>query len=102
MIAIFCVPVTIFAWFEYFTAILKVIALFTFLVTGLCLVLGAGPSGQVHDGSTWRHGLAFYNGFKGFGSCVLLAVVSIGGTSGLTPLMNNADWSSKTIPSQGS
>jgi yeast amino acid transporter len=81
MIVIFCVPISVFAWFEYGTALLKVIAMVTFMITGLCLVLGAGPNGQVKDGSTWHDGLAFRNGFQGFGSCVLLAVVAIGGGS---------------------
>ncbi len=79
MIAIFCLPVQVFAWFEYATAILKVIALFTFIIAGVCIALGAGPNGRVHDGSTWSNGLAFRNGFKGYANSVLLAILAIGG-----------------------
>ena len=45
------------------------------------MVLGAGPDGYVHHGETWQGGLAFRNGFKGYGNSVLLAILAIGDNS---------------------
>lgn len=75
----FIMPNTAFGWFEYFAAILKFIALLIFLVTGLALVLGAGPDGEKADGTVWTTDLAFRNGFKGFSESTLLAILAIGG-----------------------
>jgi amino acid transporter len=78
MISLFMLPSIWFGWFEYVAAILKVIALFTFIVAGFAMILGAGPKGYVHTGEGWRED-ASKNGFKGFSSSVLLAVLAIGG-----------------------
>ncbi|KAI1342809.1 amino acid permease [Xylariaceae sp. FL0016] len=78
MIGIFLLPSRWFAWFEYLTAILKVLALVIFIITGFAIVVGAGPRGYVHHGETWENGLAFKNGFKGFSNSVLLAILAIG------------------------
>lgn len=67
-----------FGWFEYLAAILKVIALFTFVIAGFAMVLGAGPKGYLHHGDGWKND-PFKNGFKGFSSSVLLAILAIGG-----------------------
>lgn len=78
MLVIFALPSKVFAWFEYGTSIMKVVALFIFIVSGLAMVLGAGPDGYVHHGETWDNGLAFRNGFKGYSNSVLLAILAIG------------------------
>ncbi|KAI7334543.1 hypothetical protein KC315_g3690 [Hortaea werneckii] len=78
---IFALPNSVFAWFEYATAVLKVFALITFIIVAFALVLGAGPDGYVHRGETWQGGLAFRNGFKGYGNSVLLAILAIGDNS---------------------
>jgi amino acid transporter len=52
MAIIFSLPSQIFAWFEYFTSILKFITLFIFIIAGLAMVLGASPTGYVHHGET--------------------------------------------------
>ncbi|KAF7189999.1 Amino-acid permease GAP3 [Pseudocercospora fuligena] len=78
MLVIFALPNTVFAWFEYATSIMKVLALFVFILAGFAMVLGAGPNGYVHHGETWSNGLAFRNGFKGYSNSVLLAVLAIG------------------------
>lgn len=78
MLVIFALPSKVFAWFEYGTSIMKVVALFVFIVAGLVMVLGAGPNGYVHHGETWDNGLAFRNGFKGYSNSVLLAILAIG------------------------
>jgi yeast amino acid transporter len=79
MIGIFLLPSIWFGWFEYGAAVLKVVALFIFIFAGFAMVLGAGPKGYIHTGEGWREN-AFKNGFKGFSSSVLLAVLAIGGT----------------------
>lgn len=79
MIAIFSLPNTVFAWFEYFTSLIKIVALIIFLIVAMALVFGAGPAGVEHHGDAWKHGTAFLNGFKGFGSSALLAILAIGG-----------------------
>ena len=79
MAIIFSLPSKVFAWFEYFTSILKIVALIIFMIAGLAMVLGAGPKGTIHHGETWEDGLAFRNGFKGFSNSVLLAILAIGG-----------------------
>ncbi|EFW99737.1 amino acid permease [Grosmannia clavigera kw1407] len=78
LFVLFCLPNTAFGWFEYIAAILKFVALIIFLITGLCLILGAGPSGHKADGKVWTTDLAFRNGFKGFGQSTLLAILAIG------------------------
>ncbi|CAK3973554.1 amino acid permease [Lecanosticta acicola] len=78
MLIIFALPSKVFAWFEYGTSIMKVVALFVFILAGLAMVLGAGPKGYVHHGETWSNGLAFRNGFKGYSNSVLLAILAIG------------------------
>lgn len=67
-----------FGWFEYCAAILKIMALLIFVLAGFSMVLGAGPKGFVHHGDGWKE-YPFKNGFKGFASPVLLAVLAIGG-----------------------
>ena len=79
IIGILCLPNKVFAWFEYFTSMLKIIALIIFMIVGLALVFGIGPKGVHHHGDTWKNGTAFLNGFKGFGSSALLAILAIGG-----------------------
>lgn len=71
-------PSVWFGWFEYCAAILKILALLIFVFAGFAMVLGAGPTGFVHHGDGWKED-PFKNGFKGFSSSVLLAVLAIGG-----------------------
>ncbi|KAL4966281.1 amino acid permease/ SLC12A domain-containing protein [Aspergillus stella-maris] len=78
MFIIFSLPNVVFGWFEYFTAILKILVLIIFIIVGVALVFGAGPEGTVHHGENWQDGQAFLHGFKGFGNSVLLAILAIG------------------------
>ncbi|KAL4913456.1 amino acid permease/ SLC12A domain-containing protein [Aspergillus aurantiobrunneus] len=78
MFVIFSLPNVVFGWFEYFTAILKILVLIIFIIVGTALVFGAGPAGTVHHGDNWQDGKAFLNEFKGFGNSVLLAILAIG------------------------
>lgn len=80
MLLIFSLPSRFFAWFEYGTALMKILALLVFILVGLAIILGAGSHGYRHHGETWKSG-AFQNGFKGFSNSMLLAILAIGGTS---------------------
>ena len=89
-------PNTVFAWFEYFTSLIKIILFMLIILLSLAIVCGAGPKGYVHDGSTWRDFPAFKNGFsvgkivpicargpgadlfKGFANAALLATWAVG------------------------
>ncbi|CAF9911335.1 MAG: hypothetical protein HETSPECPRED_000303 [Heterodermia speciosa] len=76
--AIFIMPNTVFAWFEYFTSLIKIVLFMLIIVLSLAIVCGAGPKGYVHDGATWRDLPAFKNGFSGFGHAALLATWAVG------------------------
>ncbi|KAL3462386.1 amino acid permease/ SLC12A domain-containing protein [Aspergillus heterothallicus] len=78
MFVIFSLPNAVFGWFEYATAIMKILVLIIFIIVGIALVFGAGPEGTMHHGENWQDGQAFLNGFKGFGNSVLLAILAIG------------------------
>ncbi|KAF2143960.1 uncharacterized protein K452DRAFT_356932 [Aplosporella prunicola CBS 121167] len=78
MVAIFIMPNTVFAWFEYFTSILKITLLLFIIILGIVLCCGAGPKGMVHDGAYWKDLPVFKNGFSGFAECALLAVWAVG------------------------
>ncbi|KAF9875022.1 general amino-acid permease gap1 [Colletotrichum karsti] len=75
---VFCLPNKVFAWLQCFGSLVKII-LFVFVAAlSLALIAGAGPTGVVRDGSYWRDGQAFQNGFGGFASCALLAIWAVG------------------------
>ncbi|KAL5343176.1 amino acid permease/ SLC12A domain-containing protein [Aspergillus crustosus] len=78
MFVIFSLPNVVFGWFEYVTAIMKILVLIIFIIVGIALVFGAGPEGRMHHGENWEDGKAFLNEFKGFGNSVLLAILAIG------------------------
>lgn len=60
---IFAMPNKVFAWFEYFTSLVKIFVFLLIIVLSLALVLGAGPNGFVHHGDTWTRLPPFLNGF---------------------------------------
>lgn len=62
-IVIFAMPNKVFAWFEYFTSLVKIFIFLLLIVLSLALVLGAGPNGFIHHGDTWTRLPPFLNGF---------------------------------------
>ncbi|KAI4108590.1 MAG: hypothetical protein LQ339_002106 [Xanthoria mediterranea] len=76
--AIFVMPNTVFAWFEYGTSLIKIGLFILIILLSLAIVCGAGPEGYVHDGSAWADLPAFKNGFSGFGRAALLACWAVG------------------------
>lgn len=75
---IFALPNKWFAWFEYYTSILKVSALIIFMIAAFAMTMGAGSTGTVHTGETWRDYPVFKNGFKGLANSMLAALWAIG------------------------
>ncbi|KAF9877998.1 amino acid permease [Colletotrichum karsti] len=75
---IFLLPNKAFAWFEYFTSLIKIFLFLIIIVLSLALVLGAGPNGRIHHGETWTQLPPFLNGFTGFANCGLLATWAVG------------------------
>lgn len=78
MTIIFLLPNKTFAWFEYFTSVIKIFLFLLIIILSLCIVLGAGPGGYLHDGAYWRDLPAFKNGFTGFANCALLCLAGVG------------------------
>lgn len=70
---IFVMPNTIFAWFEYFTSLIKIILFMLIILLSLAIVCGAGPKGFVHNGSTYTDYPAFKNGFSVRTTCANLS-----------------------------
>lgn len=62
--AIFVMPNTVFAWFEYGTSLIKIGLFILIILLSLAIVCGAGPEGYVHDGASWTDLPAFKNGFS--------------------------------------
>ena len=61
---IFSMPNKVFAWFEYFTSLIKIVLFMLIILLSLAIVCGAGPKGYVHHGSTWTDFPPFKNGFS--------------------------------------
>lgn len=78
MTIIFLLPNKTFAWFEYVTSVIKIFLFLLIIILSLCIVLGAGPGGYLHDGAYWRDLPAFKNGFTGFANCALLCLAGVG------------------------
>ncbi|KAL3477798.1 amino acid permease/ SLC12A domain-containing protein [Aspergillus californicus] len=77
-LAVFLVPNTYFAWIQAFGSYVKIFLFVFNTIISLAIIGGAGPSGEVKDGSTWTELPAFKNGFGGFASAALLAIWAIG------------------------
>jgi amino acid transporter len=90
--AVFLVALTLISCFgtlgyaeeEFWSSFLKLSAIVTFIIIGLVLVLGGGPSGSRYDSYVGTKYLmeegGFRNGFKGFCSCFVTAAFAFAGT----------------------
>ncbi|KAH3673662.1 hypothetical protein WICMUC_003565 [Wickerhamomyces mucosus] len=65
---------------EYFFSMVKVIAILGFLVLGIVLVCGGGPSHGFVGGINYRNPGPFTNGFKGVCTVFVTACYSVGGS----------------------
>lgn len=71
---------------EFIFSMIKVIAIIGFIILGIVLICGGGPSHEFIGGKNWREPGPFANGFKGVCSVFVTAAFSFGGTEmvGLT------------------
>lgn len=70
-------------WFgeaELVFCTVKIIAVVGFIILGIVLICGGGPTQEFVGGKYWRHPGAFANGFKGVCSVFVTATFSFGGT----------------------
>lgn len=65
---------------EFVFCLIKVITVIGFIILGVVLICGGGPSGQFVGGKYWRNPGPFANGFKGVCSVFVTATFSFGGT----------------------
>ncbi|KAL4808841.1 amino acid permease/ SLC12A domain-containing protein [Aspergillus unguis] len=77
-LVVFFMPNIIFGWLQYIGSLVKVFLFIFNIIVCLAIIGGAGPNGQVRDGSTWTDLPAFKNGFGGFANAALLAIWAIG------------------------
>lgn len=70
-------------WFgeaEFVFCIIKVVTVIGFIILGIVLICGGGPTGKFVGGKYWRNPGPFANGFKGVCSVFVTATFSFGGT----------------------
>lgn len=65
---------------EFFFAIIKVIAVIGYILLGIILNCGGGPTGGYIGGRYWSNPGAFHNGFKGLCSVFVTAAFAFAGT----------------------
>jgi len=65
---------------EFVFAIVKVAAIIGFIILGVIINIGGGPSGSYIGGKFWRDPGAFNNGFKGLCSTFVNAAFAFSGT----------------------
>lgn len=65
---------------EFYFCFIKVITVIGFIILGIVLICGGGPSHEFVGGKNWRNPGPFANGFKGVCSVFVTASFSFGGT----------------------
>ncbi|CCH44235.1 putative histidine permease [Wickerhamomyces ciferrii] len=65
---------------EFIFSLIKVVAIIGFLILGIVLVCGGGPSGGFVGGKYYHDPGAFTHGFKGFCSVLVVASYALGGS----------------------
>lgn len=65
---------------EFFLSIIKIIAIIGFIIMGVVLVCGGGPTHKFIGAKSWHHPGAFANGFKGVCTVFVTASYSLAGS----------------------
>lgn len=65
---------------EFAFCLIKVVTVIGFIILGIVLICGGGPTGEFIGGKYWRKPGPFANGFKGVASVFITAAFSFGGT----------------------
>jgi L-asparagine transporter-like permease len=98
LIAINAMRVGNFAEFEYWFAIIKVIAIVAFILVGLGLIFGLGPVAAIGFSNLTAHGGFFPNGLKGVWLAMSLTLTSYMGVEIIGVTAGEASQPEKTIP----
>ncbi|PVH17240.1 uncharacterized protein CXQ87_000124 [Candidozyma duobushaemuli] len=83
---------------EFVFCLIKVITVIGFIILGIVLVCGGGPTKDFVGGRYWRNPGAFAHGFKGVCSVFVTAAFSFGGTEMISLGAAEAANPSKAIP----
>lgn len=84
---------------EYIFSLIKVIAIIGFLILGIVLICGGGPSGGFVGGKYYHDPGAFTNGFKGFCSVLVVGAYALGGSELIGVTAAESANPRKTLPS---
>jgi L-asparagine transporter-like permease len=87
-----------FGEFEYWFAIIKVIAIVAFILVGLCLICGIGPARAIGISNLASHGGLFPNGVKGVWLAMSLTLTSYMGVEIVGITAGEAIEPDRTIP----
>jgi L-asparagine transporter-like permease len=98
LIAINAMQVGKFAEFEYWFAIVKVIAIVAFILVGLGLIFGVGPVPAIGFSNLTAHGGLLPNGLKGVWLAMSLVLTSYMGIEVIGVTAGEASEPEKTIP----
>jgi AAT family amino acid transporter len=98
LIAINAMQVANFGEFEYWFAIIKVIAIVAFILIGLGLIFGLGPGPAVGFSNLTAHGGLLPNGLKGVWLAMSLTLTSDMGVEIIGVTAGEASQPEKTIP----
>ncbi len=98
LIAINAMQVANFAEFEYWFAIIKVVAIVAFILVGLGLIFGLGPLGAIGFSNLTAHGGLLPNGLKGVWLAMSLTLTSYMGVEIIGVTAGEAVQPEKTIP----
>ena len=98
LVAMNAIEVGSFAEFEYWFAILKVVAIAAFVLTGLALIVGLGTSRPIGLSNLTGHGGVLPHGMKGVWLAMSLTLTSYMGIEIIGVTAGEADRPRKTIP----
>jgi AAT family amino acid transporter len=98
LIVINAMQVSNLAEFEYWFAIIKVVAIITFVVVGLALIFGFGPIRAVGFSNLTAHGGFFPQGLRGVWLAMTLTLTSYMGVEIIGVTAGEAAQPEKTIP----
>ncbi|CAH6718811.1 amino-acid permease GAP3 [[Candida] jaroonii] len=83
---------------EFILSLIKIVAIIGFIILGVVLVCGGGPTKEFIGGKYYRDPGPFSNGFKGVCSCFVTASYSLAGTELVGLAASETENPSKTLP----
>lgn len=90
--------VKLFGEFEFWLALIKILAIIGMIVLGLVLVLGSGSNANIGIGNFWRHGGFLPHGIHGLLLSLVVVMFSFGGTELIGITAGEADDPRRSIP----